>query len=271
MPKPSASKQSAPQEQVPVPVVETSEHPPVSQPKKTKEQKQKSSAPVKEVVATPPVPAPVAEVAPPAPVVQEGGKKQSKQAKKPKVEEVAVVTEPVQEVAAPQKSVEEAVVSSSATLEHPVSTEHLVSKVKTLISLCAELSRELKTLDKSHIKELKLLQKSGMKRRKHMGKPPSGFVKCATISDEMATFLGKPSGSLMSRTDVTKAIHTYVKEQNLQLPKNRRVIMADEKLRVLLKIPQEEVDSHNFTYFKLQKYLKIHFPKPAVVEVTPVA
>lgn len=258
MPKPIVSKQSVPVDQVPV-----VEQPPVVPPKKTKESKPKTpSTVVKEVPSVPAV-----ESHSSVPVKTE---KVSKQSKKQKEVEAPVSTEPVviaksvehvSESVVPPKSSTEVVVPTS---EFQVGTEHLVSKIKTLMSLCAELSRELKTLDKTHAKELKLLQKTGHKKRKNSGKPPSGFVKCATISDEMSDFLGKPSGTLMSRTDVTKAIHTYVKEQNLQLPENRRVILADDKLRELLKIPKEEIDANNFTYFKLQKYLKVHFPKPTV-------
>lgn len=257
MPKPSVKQSSSQvsQEIVSPPVVEQTNL------KKSKESKQKSSSvPEVPVVETPSVPP-----------VTKSDKRSTKKSKGDKDVEPQVVSVPeVADEKPVTKAVEEVDDIHTKPLvddllvvgsEHHVTIEQLVSKVKAINSLCLEFTRDLKSLDKSHAKELKVLQKSKFKRRKNSHKPPSGFVKCAVISDEMAHFLGKPHGTLISRTDVTKAIHAYVKQHNLQYPENRRVIMADEKLRTLLNIPQEEIDQHRFTYFKLQSFLKVHFPK----------
>ena len=84
---------------------------------------------------------------------------------------------------------------------------------------------------------------------------PSGFISPTKISDELAMFLGKPVGSEMARTDVSRLINGYIRVNNLQDPKNGRNINPDAKLRVLLKIGQNE----ELTYFNLQKYMKHHF------------
>jgi len=86
---------------------------------------------------------------------------------------------------------------------------------------------------------------------------PSGFIKPALISDQLALFLGKPAGTKMARTDVTKEINTYIRVHGLQCPYNGRVINPDEKLRKLLRLsPNDEL-----TYFNFQKYMKPHFHK----------
>ena len=86
---------------------------------------------------------------------------------------------------------------------------------------------------------------------------PSGFIKPSSISDELAVFLGKPVGTKMARTDVSKEINTYIRVHGLQSPYNGRIINPDEKLRKLLGVsPNDEL-----TYFNLQKYMKHHFHK----------
>ena len=90
-------------------------------------------------------------------------------------------------------------------------------------------------------------------------RPPSGFAKPALISDELCNFLGKPSGTEMARTEVTKHITSYIKEHNLQNAANKREITADAKLKNLLNLNNGDV----LTFFNLQKYMKVHFPKTA--------
>jgi chromatin remodeling complex protein RSC6 len=84
---------------------------------------------------------------------------------------------------------------------------------------------------------------------------PSGFVRPSKISDELANFLGKPLGTEMLRTEVSRIINSYISVNNLQDPKNGRIINPDEKLRNLLKLGEND----ELTYFNMQKYMKVHF------------
>jgi chromatin remodeling complex protein RSC6 len=84
---------------------------------------------------------------------------------------------------------------------------------------------------------------------------PSGFVTPMKISDELAMFLEKPVGTEMARTDVSRLINSYIRNNNLQDPRNGRTINPDTKLRALLRIGQNE----ELTYFNLQKYMRPHF------------
>ena len=105
---------------------------------------------------------------------------------------------------------------------------------------------------------MKQAKRLNSKRAKGKGnRQPSGFVKPTLVSDELASFLGKPSGCEMARTEVTKHLTTYIKEHNLQDQENKRKILPDSKLQKLLNVtPSDEV-----TYFNLQKFMKVHFPK----------
>lgn len=87
----------------------------------------------------------------------------------------------------------------------------------------------------------------------------SGFVKPTLISDQLAMFLGKPAGTRMARTDVSKEINTYIRIHGLQCPYNGRVINPDVKLRKLLRLTTND----ELTFFNLQKYMKPHFHKEA--------
>jgi upstream activation factor subunit UAF30 len=93
-------------------------------------------------------------------------------------------------------------------------------------------------------------------------------VKPTKISDELATFLEKPSGSEMARTEVTRDINKYIRANNLQDANNGRKINPDTKLATLLKLSKTD----ELTYFNLQRYMSPHFAKavkPAVLAVEP--
>jgi chromatin remodeling complex protein RSC6 len=95
----------------------------------------------------------------------------------------------------------------------------------------------------------------------------SGFLKPVKISTEMAKFTGWDKDELKSRVDVTKFLCDYIRNNNLQNPKDKRQILADGKLQKLLKYdPKKETEP--LTYFKLQSSLKGHFIKP---DVAPIA
>ena len=77
------------------------------------------------------------------------------------------------------------------------------------------------------------------------------------ISAELAKFLGKPTGTEMARTEVTREINGYIRLHNLQDKNNGRKINPDKNLATLLKIKTGE----ELTYFNLQRYMSPHFAK----------
>ncbi len=132
--------------------------------------------------------------------------------------------------------------------------------MKTLHSNLKVLQREvMRERKESKKKESKIKKKSDKK------KNPSGIVKPSSISPELSNFLGLPLGEQIARTDVTSKIISYVKEHNLQNPKDKREILPDDKLKALLQ-PGDAV----VQFFNLQTFLKKHFVSSTTTEATVV-
>jgi chromatin remodeling complex protein RSC6 len=224
----------------------------------SKQKTTKTAAPA--VVAAPAAPVEVKVEA--APVVVE--KKVAKKAAK-KVEEVvsAVVAAPVvDEVVSVALAPATEVPAASAEASLSEQSTDFFAKIQQLGAVISGLKSEYRALEKRWTKELKMSAKRGNNKRKRAAnRAPSGFVKPTKISDELATFLDKPTGSEMARTEVTRDINLYIRSNSLQDKANGRKINPDSKLAELLKIDAGE----ELTYFNLQKYMSRHFAKKAVV------
>lgn len=170
---------------------------------------------------------------------------------------------PVVEVAAPAAT---EAVESGASLSDEFN--QVVTQLTSVRTLLAGLTTQVRQLQRRSEKELKTAQKSGKKVRKATGnRNPSGFVKPTPISDTLATFLGKPTGTLMARTEVTREINQYIRAHNLQDPANGRKINPDAKLRKLLNVEK----NGELTYFNLQRYMSPHFIKVVAVAAAATA
>lgn len=129
------------------------------------------------------------------------------------------------------------------------------------------LKNQVRTLEKQALRELKLALKAGRRnRRKASTRKPSGFVKPCPISEQLASFLGKPLGTAMARTEVTKEINAYIREHKLQDPNNGRHILPNTALKKLLNLAKND----DLTYFNLQRFMSPHFAKstPAAAETS---
>lgn len=143
-----------------------------------------------------------------------------------------------------------------------------VAKLQQIGTLINSLKSEYKSLERQWGRDIKIASKSSSKKKKRTGsRAPSGFVKPTLISDELAGFLEKPSGSEMARTEVTRDINKYIRTNGLQDKTNGRKINPDQKLCALLKIKSGE----ELTYFNLQRYMSCHFSKNAAAVKTASA
>jgi len=133
-----------------------------------------------------------------------------------------------------------------------------MTKLQAVSSQFSALRTEFRGLERQVSRDLKAAAKISAKRKRKTGnRAPSGFVKPTLISNELAAFLGKPEGTEMARTEVTREINAYIREHKLQDKDNGRKIIADKKLTGLLKLKKGD----ELTYFNLQKYMSPHFAK----------
>tara|TARA_A100001015_G_C14932318_1_gene688965 strand:- start:266 stop:853 length:588 start_codon:yes stop_codon:yes gene_type:complete len=138
-----------------------------------------------------------------------------------------------------------------------------LAKLQGVSSQFSSLKTEFRSLERDVSRQLKAALKASAKRKRKSGnRAPSGFVKPTLISNELAAFLGKPQGTEMARTDVTREINSYIREHKLQDKQNGRIIVPDTKLKGLLKIKKGE----ELTYFNLQRYMSPHFAKAGKIE-----
>ena len=213
---------------------------------------------------------PLAAAAPVAVEATETKKTSSKKSTKVEAAPVAPAATQAAVVAAPAPApvVQEAVAEDSKTLSSEAILTAVDAKIQQVSSILASLKNDSKALRKQIAQDKKatekLAKKSAKKKRAVVegeeAKPRnSGFMRPVKISDELASFLGKATGTVMGRQDANDEIRKYVSTHNLkETEKGKgRNINPDAKLSALLKLPANE----QLTYFNLQKYMKPHFIK----------
>lgn len=127
------------------------------------------------------------------------------------------------------------------------------------------LHKEIKILEKNLKKEIKNAEKI-VKTKTTKKRAPSGFAKPTKVTKELCEFMNKPEGSEIARTEVTKALVQYIKDNKLQEQQNaKNKIVPDQKLSLLLGLNHEQ--ENELTFFNIQKYMNKHF-KPLSLEET---
>jgi len=209
------------------------------------------SAPASKTVAKKVVAKKEEVAAPVAPVAAAPVKKAAapKAAKAAAPAPVVVASTPVEVVAA--------AAAPTTTLDEDLKA--VTGNLTTLKETVAAMLAQVKKLDKRVHREIKDARKRKRRAAPAEGeeaKPraPSIFERPVQVTDELCAFLSKAKGTLMSRSEVTKAVNVYVKEKNL---KDKHAITPDAPLKKLLAI----ADGEPLTYFNLQKYLNRHYVK----------
>ena len=190
----------------------------------------------------------------------------AKRARTPKKTAAAAAPEPAPEpvvVAPPEpEPVQQVVATETATEEVSLDEQFrlITQRLQEHRAMGASILADVRRLQKSvqrHVRESNRKNRRRAARSADGAKrPPSGFAKPALISDSLCQFLGRPSGTEMARTEVTKELTQYIKQHSLQDSENKRRINCDSALKSLLNVS----DSDEVTYFNLQRYMKIHFP-----------
>ena len=155
----------------------------------------------------------------------------------------AVVVEEEEAVVDPKKSTTSLVASSAVLCDSLIGTARsLRTQLRSLASEVAKIEKQLN----------KAVSKSARRQQK------GGFTTVVPISDAMCAFLGVPSGTKMTRSDVTRKITEYIKHTNICDANDRRVIKPDAKLMSILSdVGPDDI----VTYFNIQHHLKHNYLK----------
>lgn len=124
--------------------------------------------------------------------------------------------------------------------------ESLKDKINYFKFIINDLNNEVIKIDNNFNNYIKSLEKKKKRKEK------KGFSTPTLLSDSLASFM-KLEQPYASRTDVTKFITKYIKDNNLQDPSNKTIILPDNQLKILFSTDD------NFTYFNMQKILNKHF------------
>ena len=140
-----------------------------------------------------------------------------------------------------------------------ISTDDIKAEFITLLNTLSSfksqitmISIHVKSLEKKVKKKMKALEKQANKNKNKGNRKASGFAIPTPISNDLCKFMDKPEGTKMARTEVTKYIIQYIKDN--KLPQGK-IIKPDKKLKSLLKVNSNE----EVTYFNIQKYMNKHF------------
>jgi upstream activation factor subunit UAF30 len=128
--------------------------------------------------------------------------------------------------------------------------------IETVLEEITALRSDIKSLSKI-VRKIKTKQDDPNGEKAAARALNNGFNRKQAISEELRSFLDLPEGELVSRSTVTRSINKYVTENNLKHPDNGRLLMLDDKLKSLLKPP----DDVQITFLNLQKYLSPHYTR----------
>ena len=137
-------------------------------------------------------------------------------------------------------------------MENEINGKDITNMLYELKKQVLQVQNKVTLLEKKFKRDIKCVSKNKVKNNRK----PSGFAKPSKVTNKLTDFMNKESGSMVARTEVTKYLIKYIKENSLQKINDKRVIKPDDKLLDLLDSGEEEV-----TYFNLQKYMNKHFIK----------
>jgi hypothetical protein len=121
--------------------------------------------------------------------------------------------------------------------------KELIDIVKQFKINMSSLEKKINKLEKKVNKENKKILKNKKKRK------PSGFAKPQKISKELCDFLNVDENTKMSRTEVTKILIKYIKDNQLFV--SNKIILNDKLKKIFIE--------DNITFFTLQKYMNVHY------------
>jgi chromatin remodeling complex protein RSC6 len=133
--------------------------------------------------------------------------------------------------------------------------ESIIDSLHLFRSQINGLQQQIRVLEKNIKKQMKTLKKESTKSKNKGNRKPSGFAKPSKVTNELCEFMNKKEGTEIARTEVTRALCSYIKQHKLENTENSKIIAPDDKLKTLLGIEEGQ----ELTYFTIQKFMNKHF------------
>jgi len=133
--------------------------------------------------------------------------------------------------------------------------EEIINNLTLFKGRINNIQQQIRLLEKNIKKQMKSLKKETNKSKNKGNRKPSGFAKPSKVTNELCEFMNKKEGTEIARTEVTRALCSYIKEHKLENKENSKIIAPDDKLKLLLGIQEGE----ELTYFTIQKFMNKHF------------
>ena len=140
------------------------------------------------------------------------------------------------------------------------SLDGLINDFSDLGAVIKELIKKTKDTKREFEREMRYLKKKTIRKtRRRPDAKPGGVCKPVKVSNQLADFIGIEHDELISRTQVSKKINEYIRNNSLQNLKDKRIIIADEALEKLFS--NEYTKESKLDFFSLQKFIKHHYIK----------
>lgn len=183
----------------------------------------------------------------------------------------------VEEITSNDEVVEGSVVVNE---EEKKKKRRLVSK-ETFIKSAEEIQKELLPLleesnNKKLLKAFKVFLNDAFRllrikthQKKQKDASNSGFMRPVKPSSTLEKFLsniGEDNTKPLTRAHLTTVICKYIKDNDLQNPKDRRIIFPNDEFKKLFHITENETEP--LTYYNIQKRIQSHISRIEEVPVT---
>lgn len=133
-----------------------------------------------------------------------------------------------------------------------------MATIESLAADIAALRNDVKSLTKL-VRKVRNHQEDPTGEKAKSRTRNNGFNRKMEVSDKLKEFLSLGDGEVVSRSDVTRKVNAYIKENGLKHPDNGRIIVLDDKLSKLLTPP----DGEQVTFLNIQKFISPHYLKAA--------
>ena len=163
-------------------------------------------------------------------------KTKSQKKEVPETDEEVVETVEVQETEATQAE-------ESTELDHATLLSNMLDMEKTCLNMMREIRKTSQLLQRAHTKEVKAARKNRKSGNANRGsKEPSGFNKPQRVPKEFTNSPWDCDPEVeLPRTVLTKKVYDYVKQNNLQDPKDKRIIHPDATVRKLFHLKKGDL------------------------------